>query len=576
MQNTKRGKFPPASLRWRRQSWLWVWAVTLWCGISTLLLGFESEETALLPGFVSNVFAACAMLVPLAVWARFVTSLPEHHKAPLWSAMLLGSVVGLAKGIVTYSSFSFLTSQHHSLIGVIQSAIAPMVIGMWLVPLFELVGATLGIYGEERELLISERVHDKILNSKQVRQNSELSEFVAAANARIDEVDTPEQLTDLLHDLAHFDVREMSHSLWQEQELRLTGFSLRSLAKQTIAQHRFPALALSAALFLSLLSFQYHFVSFWDALARTLLQTCIAFGGFLLGRRIPFRGRLSGPVVFFAIPICIAWSINELSVAVFGQSPAVNSVAVIGSLSVSLLATALIFGAVQTARQTHLQIRAELTLHHVKGINREADEMLALLRRRETAELLHGYVHNQLLKFALRLQQNPEESTTIVQIIKDLLTRLELGLLNSSSRSARNLPNLLQEIHDLWEGILDVQFRLSPRESALTDSEFGLLETILQELVTNAYRHGHASVISLSVDLSPQIIEVTGIDNGSGVTTGAPGLGSKIFDAATRNTWQLVSTMEGTVVSCHIHRQNSSRHSNPVPASDFYDSSYES
>ena len=538
---------------------LWVWSVAIWCSISTLLLGAGGDGQNLLPALVSNVLAAFSMLVPFALWARYRRSVSGERKSSLWSAVFTGAIVGLLKGAVTHGCFAVITEGAISIRSLLESSLAPTIIGMWLVPLFGAVESALNRYSQERELLISERVYDQLTTAQAQLGDEQISAFVTRANARVEKAENSQELISLLQELAEFDVRPMSHSLWQEQERQITNFSLKNLAKQAIIQHRFPALALSAALFVSLYSFQSQFASGCDALMRALFQSSIAFVGFLIGKHLPWRGRWSGPVVFLATPVLISWGLTEVSVLAFGAPPNLPNFLLVSALSLALIASALIFGAVQAARQKHLRIRAELSRHDARGIEDDVETSIALIRKRETAELLHGYVHNQLLRYALRLQESPDEKQLIRSQIDDLLSKLADGQLAASIRTSQSLPELLSEIQKLWEGVIAVNVGVVESGTPAADSEVMLLETVLHELVTNAYRHGNASEVALSVNFSPDFIVVTATDNGLGPSGAKQGLGTKILDAATQNSWNISSTAEGTVVTCRVVRQRKPR-----------------
>jgi two-component sensor histidine kinase len=63
-------------------------------------------------------------------------------------------------------------------------------------------------------------------------------------------------------------------------------------------------------------------------------------------------------------------------------------------------------------------------------------------------------------------------------------------------------------------------------------------EGCVEELISNAVRHGHANRIEIEISRGElQSILVSAVDDGVGITSPKPGLGFHLFDHLSRGNW---------------------------------------
>ena len=155
------------------------------------------------------------------------------------------------------------------------------------------------------------------------------------------------------------------------------------------------------------------------------------------------------------------------------------------------------------------------------------------------AKHIHGRLQSDLVIQAHRLQnaQEKQDATEIESSIENILSILrnpEHGL--DSLKPSFQVE--LQKREDLWSALIDVQIR-----SSLIDDEVRLVETIavgecVEELISNAVRHGHANRIEIEISRGElQSILVSAVDDGVGITSPKPGLGFHLFDHLSRGNW---------------------------------------
>lgn len=541
--------------QWSSYGPFWVIAIVLWCGNSVVLLGVAPGLTHLFPAVLSNVAAALSLALTIWLWGRILSAVTHRFLVTLWMVLLAGACVGLVKGVVTFSIFWSLTGVPFTAPMLLGQAIAPVIIGMWLLPTFGVIGAVRQRYTQEREVLISERVSTQLLSNSYTGGNKELNSLLSKVHTDVVGATTPSQLQDTLHSLAQFDVRRASHAMWEKEDNAVRNFSLAQLSWNTIRNHYFPSVLISVTLLFSLVSFHLPQVPPGEALARSAFQAVVTLVIFTVGKAVSLRGKISGPLVFFFTPLVAVLSIDTATVLFFGSLPQSHPVVSGIILYGSLTSAALIFGVVFAARHAHHVIREELDTLNSRDISLEAQRALQQIRRRETAELLHGYVQNQLMVSALRVKENPRNADMVKAELFDLLDKLEAGTLDIQPNDP-NLGAFSERVIELWRGVIDVSLKIEST-SELTQREQDLVERIVHELISNAHRHGTARSIAIDISITEENISFSAEDNGVGPQQGKPGLGSTILSAATTGQWHISANAVGTQVGGTITRAHS-------------------
>ena len=87
------------------------------------------------------------------------------------------------------------------------------------------------------------------------------------------------------------------------------------------------------------------------------------------------------------------------------------------------------------------------------------------------------------------------------------------------------------DVRAAWRGLLriDIDQVTESVLEQLCESHPEVLE-LVREAITNAQRHGAASVVSIEIEQRPEGVDVTVSDNGYGPRGGTPGIGSALFD----------------------------------------------
>lgn len=538
---------------------LWGIAVTLWCVNSTVLLGFALSANQFLAALLANVCAAAALMCLGFLWRHHVNT----HQTPLgaWRVFLAGSVVGMVKGATTAVVFGVLTGVPLSLSSLIQSTLPALLIGMWLLPAFGIIGSLREEFARERAELISEMVSRDLNESPSRYLSEDVASFVERAKVLVTSNSHSEDtLREALTELAERDVRPLSHQLWQHEEAQVGSLRFQDLVRTTLRLHHFPALWTSLSLLVSLLFLQIPLVGFVDALLRSSVQTALAFLFLLLGKLIPFRGNISGTVVFFLVPTLIVVVIEAVTLTLFGPLPGVTSWTADVALFIALTMTLLVLGTVFTAKETHHSVLQRLSSLRADDLVTDANNIVLLMRRRETAELMHGYVQNQLLSSALQLAAQPGSLQEVTAQLDLMLTELEHGDVQSRKVNITSLNQLHEGLERPWQGVMSITLTDAGVDD-ITEVELNILDRLCQESASNARRHGHATELTISLSSTRETLTLRVDDNGDGLGPGVPGLGTALLHTLSAGQWSrhTQSSGTGTSVTCAIPRVKDSQ-----------------
>lgn len=537
---------------------LWAIAITVWCVNSTLLLGFALSPNQFGAAVAANGTAAAVLMLIGVSWRALLIRRTGAQLVPAWIVFLVGAFTGLAKGLTTYLVLWVLTDVSVTFTALVQNTMPAIMIGLWLVPAFGILGSIRAEYNTEREQLISERVARELSAATSRYLDKDVAQFIVRAKEQLDHAgDSPELLRTALTELAERDVRPMSHKLWQHEDAQIDSFSFLDLALNAMKQHRFPAVWTSVSLFVSLLFLQMPLVGFFDALQRSLFQSLISLIVLLLGRLLPLRGAVSGPLTFFVIPALAVMAVEILTRQLAGPLPGVTSWIADATLYIALTMTLLIFGAVFSARDTHEVVRERLSALRSQLLASDADRIIHLLRRRETAELLHGYVQNQLLSSSVKIGRTPESLDAVKEHITTMLTELERGQLALGRTSARSVQEMKEQLTESWRGVMDITMSISaPASDTYSPREIILIDRLMTECASNARRHGQATQLHLDLTCTADNLTVVAHDNGGGLREGVPGLGTALMTSLSAGNWSRSSSADapGTTVTCTISR----------------------
>jgi len=145
------------------------------------------------------------------------------------------------------------------------------------------------------------------------------------------------------------------------------------------------------------------------------------------------------------------------------------------------------------------------------------------------AKYLHGDVQSTLSSSQMQLIQASENDDvelgkSAIEKMASVLRRdhYEYAIGEAISPVAR-----FQQIIDAWDGIATISIDLDDQE--ITDPVLLKISDLLEELASNAVRHGRAKNIMVMIEAKKSEVHVTVTDDGKPRKAGKPGLGSSLL-----------------------------------------------
>ena len=148
---------------------------------------------------------------------------------------------------------------------------------------------------------------------------------------------------------------------------------------------------------------------------------------------------------------------------------------------------------------------------------------------------LHGPIQGAVTAAAIRLDgaaRSGADTTSLMEQTRDQL-REALSLLGDEQASLTTMTDTLTSLREAWRGVCRVDDTASPAVIDALDADElcrSCVGEVLTEAVSNAVRHGGATVIDLTIELGDNVVHIEVRDDGTGGDANAsPGLGTRIL-----------------------------------------------
>jgi signal transduction histidine kinase len=163
--------------------------------------------------------------------------------------------------------------------------------------------------------------------------------------------------------------------------------------------------------------------------------------------------------------------------------------------------------------------------------------LLSWYHRGFISRLLHGAVQNTIQVGILRLR-GADDDDAAVEILAGVIRRIDEAIQQGSTTQSLAQEELkaIDEVATTWGGVADVAVAMSGEcRAALTGdpAAAGIVVDLVQEICSNAIRHGGARQMTVACSLGPKVITIHIADNGSPVSgwTMGSGLGTRFLDS---------------------------------------------
>jgi hypothetical protein len=205
-------------------------------------------------------------------------------------------------------------------------------------------------------------------------------------------------------------------------------------------------------------------------------------------------------------------------------------------LTLLVVLSAIVVGALRRGEEVLADMHITVDAASVETLAQEEE------RRRivhEVASALHGTLQGRLVSLP--------DPDTAGDAVRETLALLQAGGAITSPTRVRDAAASALEP---WDSLLE--FTIECSDEVVPSSVAQAIVDVLEECVSNAFRHGHARHVHCRIAAIGAAVEVTVIDDGRGGVAGEelPGLGSRILDRC--GTWSRTYGAAGTTVSIVI------------------------
>jgi len=386
-------------------------------------------------------------------------------------------------------------------------------LGMVLVPLGALFLALINEYNRQRSALLAELTE---LEATRMRSDG-ASDLLR------------ETLVDQLVDSISTDadsLRSASHQVWPTDAPR-DRVRWGTVVASSLLHNPFPGAAVAAVWSVSALLTLTAAIGPLRATLQVAVSAVAIWAIFRLARKFMPSGRLTGLLWFVTVLLVTVIVTGPVASLIFDPRPEGSGTALVVAnafwLPLFTILVSICIGAMNSGESVLRNLQEMVREDDIAA--RAAEEETIRLKR-EVAESLHSL---QSRVYAARAQGSDH---------------VALADLVSDPDSSRSPEEILQSVIDPWASITEIHVQFPPDPVSIAEARS--VKRVMQEGLSNAYRHGGASTCSVQVtrDGADLLIEI--LDNGVGQhSQTTPGLGSAILDEACGGRWSLHSLPDG-------------------------------
>jgi signal transduction histidine kinase len=509
-------------------------------------------------------------LIPVVIILFFadITIFKNREKKPVpnYYVFILGFILGFARGgtagILAYY-FNALEMDLFNAPGtILLRTLNAGLLGMVAVPLVSLLESSIEIYRADRNALITERL---LAESQKSESAAVIKSLRSSMTRRVDEnlLEVIKNSQDYLDDKG----RSLEAN-WELMAIRLRKAALETIRPFSHQMHRrgeertykvrplellryvanTPRIEIPWVLIFYAISefiFIYSNSIWYLATANFVTRIVLIAAGLFIIRKLKYQDKLRG---FFPYLISllifgsIFASLTRISDDLFKLKSVSNFSHFTSTVWLLLLvvligfASSFLYG--QSAESEFLE----------KQISKEKLEMLILKREeerlsRELAKYLHGTIQSRLMASAMALERagRKGDKEALERELEEAYESLRVPSAQYFSAPEETFKDEITKVVSKWNDLMKVKVTISSTVPEISGHKAQEIGNIINEGLSNSFRHGNASKVDVSVTHQSDQISVIVKDDGDGINGGKPGLGTDWFRAIAGNAWSLTS-----------------------------------
>lgn len=489
-----------------------------------------------------GVAALGYLALGLVLLVANVTVLRHRRERPVspWLVVLVGAVAGGTRGFIVGFLAVALALPDAGPSAIAVRVITGVALGAVLVPLAALFLSIVTTYLNKRRALVAERQAWEVARMKAEGVSDGLRraflEDIRGELRSVAEAQDP--------DLA----RSMSRRIWETAPASpaRSRLYIRQVLRTSIASNSYVVWPVALIWVLSA----------WGALSlavgwpRAIAQMAFTVGClwvlFRVGRLLTKRHRRYALGIFVLVIAGIVIISGPVSSLIFDERSLQTSLhlIVLNSLwlpFVMILAT-VVTGAVRSSEQVIDGLTASVDGEEIRALAAISEEERI---RRDVASQLHGNVQARLLASAALMRQPDLMSRLGITNPAEIL--LGIDEFGDEPVADGDLAEQLEAVVRPWKALMETTVRMGV-ESIPSQSADAVCR-IVEEGLSNAYRHGGATAVDVGVSREPAGLRVQVLDDGSGPSESPQnGLGSALLESLAPGSWSLKRNAERRTV----------------------------
>ena len=224
-------------------------------------------------------------------------------------------------------------------------------------------------------------------------------------------------------------------------------------------------------------------------------------------------------------------------------------------ISLVIIFTTSGFGTLRTTNEDLLRtFRSDIDEDRIASIARS--RKIAELAR-EASRVLHGVVQTKLISCAIAIDKAcaAGDSEQFNRSLLQARAVLEQPISTAPPTDDLSIRESVELKCDPWIGLCEFTIVIDKNIESVTGPVATDVGRVIEEGVANAVRHGNADKLSVAVNLTDSDqVRVVLSDNGNGLMTGSPGLGTALMQRVGNGSVQLVerSDTSGVILTIDI------------------------
>lgn len=348
---------------------------------------------------------------------------------------------------------------------------------------------------------------------------------------------TTQQLADdalIIRSFVEAEIRPLSHELWRSRKFKPPRLGFLRILRYALLRNKLP---LNLAL---IPSFLFSFAGLTSSygidkavpktlfITATLIVISVCYHFLFEWQKIP-TNILN--ITTILIALILPGQVNSLLKVNISLGKEEMGVEILGAvyLFILLVGFSAYRGVSNYYQSIRLMIQKQIDALGAPDLDNSGGSM-----RREFASYLHGDVQSELLSASMQMQQAADSGDITLgkramKRANELLKRdHQTYVVGNAIDPSMKLERLVQA----WEGIAEIEVAVDSN-AAISESGIALVTEAVEELVSNAVRHGSAKRIRVGITTKNSDVVLTFNDDGAEMKSGKKGIGSEILKKQT-------------------------------------------